>query len=82
MATKISLHQASVLRCNSRLADGWKMLLQRFRQTCGGAYNVEEALKRQNLKREDIEAVREKLKSVDVVPKFLVDNQVKSVNNV
>lgn len=53
------------------------MLLQRFRQTCGGAYNVEEALQRQNLKRKDIEAVREKLKSVAVVPKFLVDNQVK-----
>jgi hypothetical protein len=47
-----------------------------FQNLCAKAYNFEEALKRQNLKKESVELLRLKLKSSTVVPKFLVDNQV------
>jgi hypothetical protein len=52
------------------------MSVERFREICKDAYDFDEALKRQNLKKESVELLRLKLKSVKIAPKFLVDNQV------
>lgn len=42
-------------------------------------YNYEEALKRLNLRQEDVDRLREKVKSSKDVPKFITDKQVKQV---
>lgn len=60
------------LLVGSKLAE----MIEKFQKICGNVYNIQEALQRQNLKQEDVERLREKLKSCGGVPKFLVDNQV------
>jgi hypothetical protein len=52
------------------------MTVEKFHKVCKNAFNFDEALQRQNLNRESIELLRLKLKSIEAVPKFLVDNQV------
>jgi hypothetical protein len=41
-----------------------------------GAYDYKEALERQNLRHESVKLLREKVKSSDIVPKFIMDKQV------
>lgn len=47
-----------------------------FKNILATAYNYEEALKRQNLKQEDVDRLRAKIKDSEHVPKFIVDKQV------
>lgn len=52
-------------------------MLVRFKELFGSAYDFDEACERQKLTREMVEQLREKLKSSEIVPKILIDNQVK-----
>lgn len=47
-----------------------------FKKLLDNAYNYEEALKRQNLKQEDVDKLREKIKYSQHVPDFITDKQV------
>lgn len=50
--------------------------LTTFKKLLDNAYNYEEALKRQNLKQEDVDKLREKIKYSQHVPDFITDKQV------
>lgn len=52
------------------------MSVERFRELCKDAYDLDEALERQKLEKKSVELLRSKLKTIKSVPKFLVDNQV------
>lgn len=41
-----------------------------------GAYDFKEALERQNLRHENVKLLREKVKTSEIVPKFIMDKQV------
>lgn len=52
------------------------VVVSKFKQLLGGVYNYKEALERQNIKQENVKALREKIKLSEHVPKFIVDKQV------
>lgn len=52
-------------------------LVAKFRQIIKSAYNYKEALERENLNHDDVEALRENLKSMEYVPKLIADEQVR-----
>ena len=54
-----------------------KMALN-FQEIIDKAFDYNEALKRQELKQEDVEKLREKIKDSKFVPKSIVDKQVKN----
>lgn len=54
-------------------------VLLRFKQIINAAYNYQEAIERENLKQENIQLLREKVKSSDLVPKSLIDRQVREL---
>ena len=49
---------------------------EKFLKILNNAYNYEEALKRQNLKQQDVDQLREKARDSKYVPKFIIDKQV------
>jgi hypothetical protein len=49
-----------------------------FQAIIDKAFNYEKALKRQGLKQEDVDRLREKVKDSKFVPKSIVDKQVKN----
>lgn len=51
-------------------------MFARFREILKSAYNYKEALDRENLTQENVNLLREKLKSSKVVPQSLADKQV------
>lgn len=50
--------------------------LARFKEILGFAYDYKKALERENLKQENVNLLRERLKSSKIVPKSLVDKQL------
>ena len=52
-------------------------MFSRFEHIIEGAYDYQEALKRQNLKQEDVDALREKSKQSKLVPRDIHDKQVR-----
>lgn len=48
----------------------------RFEKILANSYDYDEALKRQNLKQEEVDRLREKIKHSEYVPSFIVDKQV------
>lgn len=52
-------------------------MIQLFQKIYKSAFCFDEALERQKLTREGVELLRVKLKSSKIVPKFVIDNQVK-----
>lgn len=57
------------------------VLVSKFKQLFGSAYNYKEALARENLQQENVEALREKIKSVQLIPKRIFDHQVSLLLN-
>lgn len=55
---------------------GTMFLLTRFKQIIECAYDYQQAIERENLKRENLQDLREKVKSSEFVPKSLIDRQV------
>lgn len=51
-------------------------MFARFRDILKSAYSYKEALERENLTQENVNLLREKLKSSKVVPQSLADKQV------
>lgn len=49
---------------------------EKFMKLLQNAYNYNEALKRQNIKQEEVDRLREKVKESKYVPKFIIDKQV------
>ncbi|KAG5679563.1 hypothetical protein PVAND_009123 [Polypedilum vanderplanki] len=52
------------------------LMLQRFKEILKSAYNYNEALEREKLSQENVNLLREKLKSSKIVPQSLVDKQL------
>lgn len=77
MMSKQKSFLSSTTVCVETSADSLVKMIQRFQKCFGNAFDFDEALKRQDLTRDGIELLRVKLKSSKLVPKFLVDNQVK-----
>lgn len=59
------------------LSEKTKHIEQKFVKLIKTAYNYEEALKRQNLRQEDVDLLRERAKGSKSVPKFIIDKQVR-----
>lgn len=51
-------------------------MFARFGEILAGAYSYKKALEREKLKQEDVNLLREKLKTSKIVPQSLVDKQV------
>lgn len=51
-------------------------LVSKFKQIVNSAFNYNEALDRQNIRQESVNLLREKVKSIESVPKFIFDRQV------
>lgn len=49
---------------------------EKFMKLLRNAYDYDEALKRQNLKQDNVNRLREKIKGLKYVPKFIIDKQV------
>lgn len=56
------------------------VLVSKFKQLLESAYNYKEAMERSNVKQESVEALREKVKVSEHVPKFIIDKQVIWIN--
>lgn len=57
------------------------VLVSKFKQLFGSAYNYKEALARENLKQENVEALRDKIKPIQLIPKRILDQQVRILLN-
>lgn len=54
-------------------------MIQEFEGFLEKAYNFQESLERQNIKKEDLDALREMTKRSKFVPRYIHDKQVKSI---
>lgn len=52
--------------------------MERFMKVLQNAYDYNEAMKRQNLKQENVDRLRELSKKSKYVPKFIIDKQVRT----
>lgn len=52
-------------------------MFAKFEHIIECAYDYNEALKRQNLKQEDVDLLREKAKRSKLIPRFIHDKQVR-----
>lgn len=50
-----------------------------FQEIIDKAFDYDESLKRQGLKQEDVDRLREKIQGSKCIPKFVVDKQVKNL---
>lgn len=51
-------------------------MFAKFEHIIEGAYDYNEALKRQSLKQEDVDLLRQKAKKSKIIPRFIHDKQV------
>jgi hypothetical protein len=51
-----------------------------YNQLIKGAYDYKQALERQSLRHENVKLLREKVKTSEFVPKFIMDKQVTHKN--
>lgn len=56
-------------------------MFAKFEHIIEGAYDYQEALKRQNLKHKDVNLLREKAKRSKLIPRFIHDKQVNHTFN-
>ncbi|CRL02024.1 CLUMA_CG015172, isoform A [Clunio marinus] len=57
-------------------SDDMSSLVSKFKQIIESAYNYKEALEREQIKQENVKALREKVKTFECVPKLIADNQL------
>lgn len=57
-----------------------KDMIAAFERICEGAYDLNESLKLQDLKEEDVVLLREKIKKSKLVPRFIHQKQVCEIN--